>query len=183
MSTTADAKHNAEKAQCPLKSLVNNMQSTGLWFKSWVFFGVHWALHSGCKGLTGNLQGPNTFHYSSYRQRQAPILPSRLNSHKQRFQTATAKCLSGIFLVFLTDYTNTMWHKLWWKGHWKCSGQYTTLHKVTNQIDGSVHEVTRYTMIYGIKLQTRTKNTSSAINTAPSYNESVCFIKVPTVSF
>jgi len=77
MSTTADTQNTAEKAECPLDMLVNNMQSTGLQFKSWVFFGVHWPLNSGCKGLMGNLQGPITFHYSSYRQHQAPILSAQ----------------------------------------------------------------------------------------------------------
>jgi len=62
MSTTADAQYNAEKAVAPIKLLVNNMQSTGLRFKPWVFIGVHWALNSVSKGLTGNLQG----HYTPY---------------------------------------------------------------------------------------------------------------------
>jgi len=60
MSTTADARYIAEKAVCPIKLLVNNMQITGLRFKPWVFFGVHWAFNSVSKGLTGNLQG----HYT-----------------------------------------------------------------------------------------------------------------------
>ena len=51
-----------------------SMQSTELWFKSWVFCGVHRALNSNCRGLIGNLQWPIMFHYSSYRQHQAPIL-------------------------------------------------------------------------------------------------------------
>jgi hypothetical protein len=58
MSTTADAaQHNAKKALCPIKLLVNNMQALGYGLNPGSLSKYTGHLILVLKGLTGNLQG------------------------------------------------------------------------------------------------------------------------------